>query len=265
MIDSHCHLADAKFDADLDAVVARATQAGVDRMICIGDSLEESQIGIEIAEKYEQIFCTIGIHPHHADAWEMTNDQEPMTKMLFHKKAVAVGEIGLDYHYMHSPKEVQQKAFREQLLIAKELQKPAVVHCRSAPHQSLRSGAGQAVADIRSIINEVQPPRVVIHCCTEKWEDVEALVRAGHFLSFTGIATFPASEEIRRTIRMCPLEQMMIETDSPYLAPVPYRGKRNEPAYVVEVAKCVANEKGIALAEVDRITTENTVRFFALS
>jgi TatD DNase family protein len=258
MIDSHCHLSDSKFDADLDAVVARALHAGVHSMICIGDSLEESQMGLEIAEKYEQIFCTIGVHPHHASLWEGTKNQEPntsqlsMIKMLSHGKVVAVGEIGLDYHYMHSPKEIQQKAFREQLLIAKKLQKPAVVHCR------------EAIADIQWIMEEVQPPRVVIHCCTEKWEDVEALVAAGHFLSFTGIATFPASEEIRRTIRMCPIEQLMIETDSPYLAPVPYRGKRNEPAYVVEVAKCVAAEKGIDLREVDRITTENTERFFGL-
>jgi TatD DNase family protein len=183
---------------------------------------------------------------------ETENNQEPMIKMLSHKKTVAVGEIGLDYHYMNSPKDVQQKAFREQLQIAKTLQKPAVVHCR------------EAIEDIRSIIDEVQPPCVVIHCCTEKWEGVEPLVVAGHYLSFTGIATFPASEEIRRTIRMCPMEQLMIETDSPYLAPVPYRGKRNEPAYVVEVAKCVATEKGIALSEVDRITTENTERFFGL-
>lgn len=169
------------------------------------------------------------------------------------EKAVAVGEIGLDYHYMLSPEDMQKQAFREQLKITKELGKPAVVHCR------------EAIVDIRLIMDEVQPPKIVIHCCTEKWEDVEPLVKVGHFLSFTGIATFPASLEIRRTIRMCPIEQLMIETDSPYLAPVPYRGKRNEPAYVVEVAKCVAVEKGMTLEEVDRITTENTVRFFGLS
>lgn len=176
-----------------------------------------------------------------------------MVKMLTHKKAVAVGETGLDYHYMHSPKEVQQQAFREQLMIAKELGKPAVVHCR------------EAVDDIKAIINEVQPLKIVMHCCTETWEDVEPLVAAGHFLSFTGIATFPASEEIRRTIKMCPIERLMIETDSPYLAPIPYRGKRNEPAFLLEVAKCVAKEKGMALEEVDRITTGNTIRFFKLA
>ena len=132
---------------------------------------------------------------------------------------------------------------------------------RSLSEVNRGSGAGQAISDIKTIIAEVQPPRVVIHCCTEKWEDVKPLVAAGHFLSFTGIATFPASAEIRRTIKMCPVEQLMIETDSPYLAPIPYRGTRNEPAYVVEVAKCVAAEKGMTLQEVDRITTENTVRF----
>ena len=272
MIDSHCHLADAKFDADLESVIGRAVSAGVERMICIGDTMEESEKCLHIAKKYEQIFCTIGVHPHHAAAWEGHKGQGPMTKMLSRIKAVAVGEIGLDYHYMHSPQDVQKDVFRQQLLIAKGLGKPAVVHCRNAPHQSRSlsrgqsrgSGAGQAISDIKTIIAEVQPPRVVIHCCTEKWEDVKPLVAAGHFLSFTGIATFPASAEIRRTIKMCPVEQLMIETDSPYLAPIPYRGTRNEPAYVVEVAKCVAAEKGMTLQEVDRITTENTVRFFGL-
>ncbi len=252
LIDSHCHLADAKFSADLDVVIVRAGLAGVDRMICIADSITESEKCLKIAEKYEQIFCTIGVHPHCANEWKSENGTWVEDTMRQTPKAVAIGEIGLDYHYMHSPKEIQQNAFREQLQIAKNLQKPTVVHCR------------EAITDIRSIIAEVQPPRIVIHCCTEKWEDVEPLVAAGYFLSFTGIATFPRSEEVRRTIRMCPIEQLMIETDSPYLAPVPYRGKRNEPAYVVEVAKCVAAEKGIALEEVDRITTENTVRFFGL-
>ncbi len=252
MIDSHCHLADAKFDSDLEAVIARAGAAGIERMICIADSLIESEKCLKIAEKYEQIFCTIGVHPHTAHEWTGLSAKSIETMMESSQKAVAVGEIGLDYHYMHSPREVQQKAFREQLQIAKALGKTAVVHCR------------EAIADIRSIISEVQPPRVVIHCCTEKWEDVEPLVKAGHFLSFTGIATFPASEEIRRTIRMCSIEQLMIETDSPYLAPVPYRGKRNEPAYVVEVAKCIAQEKGMTLEEVDRITTVNTMQFFGL-
>lgn len=243
-------------------------------MICIADSVEESKKCLEIAEKYEQIFCTIGVHPQSASTWQGRKDQGSMTMMLSHGKAVAVGEIGLDYHYMHSLKDIQLRAFREQLQIAKKLKKAAVVHCRDAPHPSLRSplrqgyeeqaGAGRAIADIRAIIEEIRPPRAVIHCCTEKWEDVEPLVTAGYFLSFTGIATFPASEEIRRTIRMCPMEQCMIETDSPYLAPIPYRGKRNEPAYVVEVARCVAQEKGMTLEEVDRITTENAVRFFGL-
>jgi len=251
VIDSHCHLADRKFDADLAAVLSRAGLAGVDRMICIADSIDESEKCLKIAEKFDQIFCTVGVHPHHAALWDVTNGQGQMAKMLSNRKVVAVGEIGLDYHYMKSPRELQIAAFRAQVEIAKHLGKPAVVHCR------------EAIEDIRAIILEVQP-RVVIHCCTDRWEDVEPLVAAGHFLSFTGIATFPSSEEIRRTIRMCPMDQLMIETDSPYLAPIPYRGKRNEPAYVVEVARCIAQEKGMTFEEVDRMTTENTERFFGL-
>jgi len=138
------------------------------------------------------------------------------------------------------------------LQIAKSLQKAAVVHCRDA------------IADVRAILKGVDPPKVVIHCCTEQWRDVEQIVQEGHFLSFTGIATFPTSTDIRETIKNCPIDQLMIETDSPYLAPVPYRGKRNEPAYVVEVAKCMAEVKGMSLEEVGRITTENAKRFFGL-
>lgn len=252
MIDSHCHLADAKFDADLREVIARAGNVGIDRMVCIADSMQEAEKCLKIAQKYEQVFCSIGVHPHCAAQWQQQDAERIRTMMHSNPKAVAVGEIGLDYHYMHSPKDVQKDVFRQQLLLAKELGKPAVVHCR------------EAIADIKAIIDDVHPPKAVIHCCTERWEYVESLVAAGHFLSFTGIATFPASEEIRRTMRMCPTAQLMIETDSPYLAPARYRGKRNEPAYVVEVATCAAQEKGMTLEEIDCLTTENTVRFFGL-
>ena len=167
-------------------------------------------------------------------------------------KVSAIGEIGLDYHYDFSPRCTQKEVFADQLALAKMCKLPAVIHCR------------EAVKDVWSIVRDSGVSSVVIHCCTERWEDVKGFVKLGHSLSFTGIATYPKSDEIRNTIKQCPLDQMMIETDAPFLAPVPHRGKRNEPAFVVEVAKCVAEIKGLSLADVDRATTENAVRFFDL-
>lgn len=252
MIDSHCHLADAQFSDDLEVVLERAKQAGIDRMITIADTLEEAEKCLRIAEKYDHIFCTTGVHPHHAKDWQRGDGEKIKALMAASKKMKAIGEIGLDYHYDYSPRDVQRGVFLEQLTIARELGVPVVVHCR------------EAVADIRTIVEEVEPLQLVIHCCSEKWEDISWVVDLGHCLSFTGIATYPASHAVRDTIKQCPMKQLMIETDSPYLAPVPHRGKRNEPAYVAEVLKCVADIKGISIEEADRITTQNTVEFFGL-
>jgi TatD DNase family protein len=221
-------------------------------MITIADSLEEGERCLTIATKYEHIFCTIGVHPHVSKNWTKGSGEKLTALVGSSQKVVAVGEIGLDYHYNNSPPADQKRAFEEQLLIAKELSLPAVVHCRDA------------IVDLKKIIATVDPPSLVIHCCTERWEDVESLVTAGHFLSFTGIATYPKADEIRRTIKECPMDQLMIETDAPYLAPIPHRGKRNEPAFVVEVAKLVAQIKKKSLPEVDALTTQNTMAFFRL-
>ena len=147
---------------------------------------------------------------------------------------------------------VRQRAFEAQLLLAKESNLPAVVHCRDA------------VEDVWTIVSHVKPRKLVLHCCTEKWADVERFVAAGYFLSFTGMVTYPKADEIRETVKRCPLSQLMIETDAPYLAPVPYRGKRNEPAFVSEVAKTIAAVKGLTLAEVDATTSKNAEQFFGL-
>jgi TatD DNase family protein len=252
MIDSHCHLADKQFSKDLDDVLKRAKEAGIDRMIAIADSLREAEDCIKLAEKYPQIFATVGVHPHHAKDWKR-GDGEIIKEMVSSSPKVrAIGEIGLDYHYNHSPKSDQRAVFLEQLTLSRELGLPAVVHCR------------EAIKDVEAIIREVEPLQVVLHCCTEKWEDVSWMIELGHFLSFTGIATYPSSADIKHTIKECPLEYMMIETDSPYLAPVPHRGKRNEPAYVAEVAKTIAHIKKLDIEEVDATTTKNAVEFFGL-
>ncbi len=252
MIDTHCHLADEKFDADLLQVIANAKAAGVHHMICIADTMAEGEKCLQIAKKHEQIFCTIGVHPHVAKDFDLAKDPERMRQIAAEEKCVAIGEIGLDYHYMNSPKDTQQRVFEKQLALAKELDLPAVVHCR------------EAVGDLWTLINHVKPAKLVVHCCTETWADIERFVAAGYFLSFTGIATYPKSDAIRGVIRHCPMSQLMIETDSPYLAPVPHRGKRNEPAFVKEVLACVAEIKGITAAEADTQTTKNAVEFFGL-
>jgi TatD DNase family protein len=252
MIDSHCHLTDAQFSEDLPAVLERARGAGVDRIVTIADTLAESEKAIVLAASHEHIFCTVGLHPHAAKEWKAGDSDRLRALAVSSPKVKGVGEIGLDYHYDHSPRDVQRAVFREQLSIAKELQLPAVVHCR------------EAVEDIWTIVSEVQPLKMVIHCCTERFPDVERFVKQGYFLSFTGIATYPKSEEIRWTIRNTPITQMMIETDAPYLAPVPHRGKRNEPAFVAEVLTCVADIKGLSVAEAERALTANTVAFFGL-
>ncbi|MDD4628820.1 MAG: TatD family hydrolase [Candidatus Peribacteraceae bacterium] len=252
MIDSHCHLADKQFATDVEAVIARAGEKGVERMITISDSIPESKKCLEIAKKFDQVFCTVGVHPHCAKDWKDTDSETLRSFVVSSPKVRAIGEIGLDYHYDFSPHEIQQSVFRSQLVLAGELKLSAVVHCR------------EAIADVRAALRGLDVRRVVLHCCTEKWEDVEELVGQGMRLSFTGIATYPHAENIRTAIKECPIGQMMVETDAPYLAPVPHRGKRNEPAFVAEVAKLVAKLKGLSIEEVDRITTENTVAFFGL-
>ena len=252
MIDSHCHLADPKFALDLPEVLQRAKAAGIDHFMAIADTLVEAKKCIELADSHSEIFCTVGIHPHGAKDWQEGDDDRLRSLVASSSKVKAMGEIGLDYHYDHSPRDIQRDVFGTQLLLAKELSLPSVVHCR------------EAVEDVRAIIQEVDPVSLVIHCCTEEWEDVQELVAKGYFLSFTGIATYPNAIAVRRTIERCPLSQMMIETDSPYLAPVPHRGKRNEPAYVIEVARVIAQIKGLSLEEVQRATTEQTLAFFNL-
>lgn len=253
MIDSHCHLAAAEFATDRNAVIARAVSAGVTRMVTIADTLEEARQCIEIANEFSEVFCAVGVHPHHAATWRGEDTTTLKTLAQSSPRVRAIGEIGLDYHYDRSPRDVQEVVFREQLLLAKHLGLPAVIHSRDAADDMLR------------IIRDIEPPSIVIHCCTDAWADVREFVERGYMLSFTGIVTYPKSDVIRDTIRNCPLTQMMIETDAPFLAPVPHRGKRNEPAFVAEVAHAIAEIKGIGMQEVDEVTTENATRFFSLT
>ncbi|MDO8648928.1 MAG: TatD family hydrolase [Candidatus Peregrinibacteria bacterium] len=253
MIDSHCHLADTAFDDDLPAVLARAREVGVERIVTIADNLPEAEKCIGLAREFPQLFATVGVHPHNAKEWKRGDADRLRTMVASSQKVRAIGEIGLDYHYDLSPRDVQRDVFREQLSLAKEMPLPAVIHCR------------EAIADVKAIIGDVGAEKFVLHCCTEAWNDVSALVERGAFLSFTGMVTYPKADVIRSTVEQCPIEKLMIETDAPYLAPVPYRGKRNEPAFVAEVLRKVAEIKRMDIVEVDRITTENALRFFGIA
>lgn len=221
-------------------------------MITIADSFQESERCIALAQAHEDVFCAVGVHPHAAKEWGEGSVVRLRQLTGRSPKVSAIGEIGLDYHYDYSLREKQREAFEAQLRLAKELELAAVVHNR------------ESFTDLLSIIRDVHPKKLVLHCCTERFSDVEPLLHDGYFLSFTGIATFPDAKEIRETILRCPLEQLMVETDAPYLAPVPYRGKRNEPAYVQEVVALIAQLKHLSFEEVDRATTENASRFFGL-
>lgn len=263
MIDSHCHLTAPEFSDDVVAVIERAKAAKVSTLITISDEMADLPKCRALAEAHENIFFSVGSHPHHAKDFDVARDIALLREAVKHPKCRAVGEVGLDYHYINppspdisglrwtsSPKDTQQRVFEAQLVLARELNLPAVVHCRDA------------VGDVWTIVSHVRPQKLVIHCCTEKWEDVERFVNAGYLLSFTGIITYPKSLEIRRTVEKCPLASMMVETDSPFLAPAPYRGKRCEPAYVLETAKVIAQIKGLTLAEVDEKTTKVAQAFF---
>lgn len=252
MIDSHCHLTAPDFDADRDEVVSRSLKSGITHMVTISDRMGDIAPSQELSEKYPEIFFTAGVHPHHASEFSFEKDLEELKEVAKHPKCCGIGEIGLDYHYMRSPKDMQQRVFEVQLSLAKELTLPAVVHCRDA------------IDDIITIVRHVKPEKLVIHCCTEEWPSVAPLVEMGYLLSFTGIATFPKSETIRKTIQECPIESMMLETDAPYLAPVPCRGKRCEPVHVLETAKVVATLKGLSLQELDEITSKTAKEFFGM-
>lgn len=252
MIDSHCHLADAQFKDDLDIVIRRAQAAGISSMICIADSVEESHRCKEISNTHSHIYFTVGTHPHNASSFDIERDIPVFRTLAQDKQCKAIGEIGLDYHYMNSPKDTQQRVFEAQLMLAKELDLPAVVHCR------------EAVDDVWTIVDRVKPKHLVVHCCTEKWENIKRFTEAGYYLSFTAIATYPNALDIRETVLHCPINQMMIETDSPYLPPASHRGKRNEPMYLLEIARILADMLKLTTVDFDHRMTINAKKFFRL-
>ncbi len=252
LVDSHCHLDDAQFDADRDAVIERARLAGVERLLAVGTGSgpPDLEAGIRIAERWPHIWATVGVHPHDASK-AGPETFERLRELLAHPKVVGVGEIGLDYHYDFSPREVQREVFARQVEIARAAGKPIVIHTREAWEDTLRVlGPG--------------PQRGIFHCFSGGPEEAARALELGFHISFAGVVTFPKAVRIQEAARMVPSDRLLVETDAPYLAPVPRRGKRNEPAFVVETARRVAELRGESFERVAAITTENFARLFSL-
>jgi TatD DNase family protein len=252
LIDSHCHLDFPDFAQELDAVIERARAAGVERMITIGTRVEKAARLVEIAERYESVFFTVGTHPHEA-AGEAVADFTAMRRLAKHPKCVGIGEAGLDYHYNYALPEVAQRVFRGQIALARELGLPIVIHTREAEDDTaaiLKDEIGQG------------PFKAVLHCFTSSRALAETALELGFSISFSGVVTFRNSGELRAIARDTPLDRILVETDAPYLAPVPHRGKRNEPAFVAATARVVAEAKGIAPETLAAATRANTLQLF---
>jgi TatD DNase family protein len=253
IIDSHCHLDFPDFAGDLDAVVERARAAGVERMITIGTRVSKAAGVAAIAERYDDVFFTIGTHPHEA-AGEGAEDFEAMRAFARHPKCVGIGEAGLDYHYDSAPRDVARRVFRGHIALARELDLPLVIHTRDADD------------DMGAILTQEMGQgrfRAVLHCFTASRALAETALGLGLMISFSGVVTFKKSEDLRGLARDVPLERLLVETDAPYLAPAPHRGRRNEPAFVMATAGVVAEARGIALEALASATRANTLGFFS--
>lgn len=251
MIDSHCHLDSEQFDQDREEVIQRALAAGVTHMVAIGtgNGPPDLEAGIRLADRYAAFYATVGVHPH--DASKATDEVfEHLSGLAVHPNVVAIGEIGLDYHYDFSPREVQQAVFREQMRIAAEAKKPIVIHTREAWDDT--------ISCIRE--NWDVGRGGIMHCFSGGPKEAQQALDLGFYLSFGGIVTFPRAVEIQDAARRAPADRILIETDAPYLAPVPKRGKRNEPAFMVETARKLAELRGVSEREIAETTTANFKR-----
>jgi TatD DNase family protein len=249
LIDSHCHLDSREFDSDREAVIERAIDAGVEHMMAIGsgDGPPDLEAGIRLADYHPAFYATVGVHPH--DASKVTQDTyRRLAGLTVHPKVLAIGEIGLDYHYDHSPRGVQRDVFVEQMRIAKDVKRPIVVHTRDAWADTVellrKHWADSGLSGI-------------IHCFSEGPQEAEEAVAMGFYISLGGIVTFPKAHRVQEAARIVPTDHLLIETDAPFLAPIPKRGKRNEPAFMVETARKLAELRGVTPDEIALTTSAN--------
>jgi TatD DNase family protein len=262
--DSHCHPENKSFDADRDAVFARATEAGVTTMLAIGNGdgpgTGTFDCAIKLAERYDGVYATVGIHPHEAGLATQA-DLDELVKLSRHPKVVGWGEIGLDYFYDHSPRDVQQKVFLQQMELAASAKLPIIIHCR--PSDNSENSWDDALRMIREHWTSTGLGGVM-HCFAGTVKHARASLDLGFVVSFAGNITYPKAQNIRDAAGIIPLDRIFIETDSPYLAPIPHRGKRNEPAFVREVAGQIAQLRGLTADEIGVMTTSNFRTFFRL-
>lgn len=249
LIDTHCHIEMKEFDQDREEVLARSRAAGIELLITIGSDLDGTLKGVDMADQYEGIYCSVGIHPH--DAKDFTDDTYRLLKDLTKKtKVVAIGETGLDYHYDHSPRDVQRRVFEQHLALAGETGLPMIIHSREADDDILRLVRASGISN------------GVFHCFSGDMAMAEQVMAMGFYISLAGPVTFKKARGLHEVAQNVPDDYLLMETDAPYLAPEPFRGKRNEPAYLVHTAQRIAELRGISLQDVSRITTLNARRLF---
>jgi len=251
MFDTHAHLADSRFDSDRREVIENASKEGVSGIVCICSDFKELSIFQELLEKYSFIYGAVGVHPHDASFYGKL--EERLYEALNQKKIVALGEIGLDYHYENSPRDVQKKVFKKQLRIAKEKNLPVIIHTRDA------------MKDTIDILRKERIEKGVMHCFSGTKKDMEILIDMGFYISLAGPVTFPKASNLQEIAQLVPAERLVVETDSPYLAPQPVRGKRNEPRYVKFTVQKIASLRGLSEEEVKIFTSKNAKSLFCLS
>lgn len=257
-IDSHAHIDGPEFDADREQVIQRARDAGVSTILNIGTGDPHSgalERSVELAEKHKDIYTAIGTHPHDARLFDDEAENRIMALIKQSSRIAAWGEIGLDFHYDNSPRDVQMKVFARQLELAREARLPVIIHTREAE--------AETIDILRSAWLGANVPGVM-HCFSGSLALAQQAMELGFSISFSGIVSFKKAEDLRTIAKQVPLDRLLIETDCPFLAPAPFRGKRNEPAYVVEVARCLAGLHGVSVEEIGRITSENFERLFKL-
>jgi TatD DNase family protein len=257
--DSHAHIDGPEFDAERDAVIERAHAAGVTTILNVGTGDPHSgafERAVELGRKHPSVYTAIGTHPHDARFYDDAAEQRTKQLIEAGERVVAWGEIGLDFHYDNSPRDVQVEVFKRQLRAARECDLPVIIHTREAESETIEILWSDYAGAAR---------RGVFHCFSGSRELAEQALALDFMISFSGIVTFRKAEDLREVAKHVPLDRLLVETDCPFLAPVPYRGKRNEPAYVVEVARCIAELRGVEVEEVARVTTENFKRFLRLN
>ncbi|HEX8816706.1 MAG TPA: TatD family hydrolase [Terriglobales bacterium] len=261
-VDSHAHLEGKQFSVDREQVIARARESGVEAIVAIGngDGPGTLDCGIRLAEKYDFIYATVGIHPHEAEQAK-DSDFAEMAELARNPKVIAWGEIGLDYFYDHSPRDIQKRVFAKQMELAKSAKLPIIIHCRPSDNSD------NAWEDCLTMIKDewsITGLGGILHCFTGTWDHARRALDMGFMISFAGNVTYPKAQQIRDAAHQVPIDRMLIETDSPYLAPIPHRGKRNEPAFVKETARQIGEVRQTSPEEIGLQTSGNFYRFFKL-